>query len=146
MKSDTEEQLLLFSVEDSTKEQTKTTKVCSQCKKELPLSKAYFNENVNDKGVVDRFKHICRSCVSNNSRVIRELRKVAPPVPECCELCNKPFREVKPKDIHLDHCHETQSFRGWLCKPCNVGLGMLGDNIEGLNKATDYLRKVEEHK
>ncbi len=140
-----EEQLTLFCVEDSTKETTKETKVCSCCKEELPLSISYFQHNVNNKGVVDRYKHICKKCQKNQGRIVRRLRLTAPSVPECCDLCGIHFSKVKPKDIHLDHCHATETFRGWLCKSCNVGLGMLGDNTEGLQRAMDYLERVREH-
>ena len=60
------------------------------------------------------------------------------PRPEHCELCNR-----IPKIWHLDHCHETGNFRGWLCNRCNLALGHLGDNIEGLQRALDYLRRVK---
>jgi len=57
-----------------------------------------------------------------------------------CALCEKPFNGFKRNDIHVDHCHETNKIRGLLCMPCNVALGMLGDNEEGLNKALNYIK------
>jgi hypothetical protein len=39
----------------------------------------------------------------------------------------------------LDHDHTNDSFRGWLCEPCNTGLGKLGDNLDGIIKAANYL-------
>jgi len=57
-----------------------------------------------------------------------------------CALCNKPFVSIWGKDCHIDHCHETNKIRGLLCMPCNVGLGMLGDNEEGLLKALKYIK------
>ena len=134
-------QLELFPIP---KEVADTTKVCSQCKKELPLTEKHFTKNVNNKGVPNRYKHICKGCVSENSKTIRYLRTIAPPRTECCELCNIPFSKLTPKDIHLDHCHKTSTFRGWLCKNCNVGIGMLGDDIQGLQEAIAYLRKANE--
>ena len=56
-----------------------------------------------------------------------------------CALCRKPFEGLFGKDCHIDHCHETNRVRGLLCMPCNVGLGMLGDNVEGLKKAINYI-------
>jgi len=47
---------------------------------------------------------------------------------------------------YLDHCHDTDVFRGWLCHRCNVGIGFLGDTLEGLNKAIAYLEKFERSK
>ncbi len=45
---------------------------------------------------------------------------------------------------HFDHCHETNQYRGWLCSNCNVGIGKLGDNIEGLLRAVDYLKRANQ--
>jgi len=44
----------------------------------------------------------------------------------------------------LDHCHESEVFRGWLCDRCNRGIGVLGDTLESLEKALKYLRKHDE--
>jgi len=41
----------------------------------------------------------------------------------------------------LDHDHKTGVVRGLLCSKCNTGIGMLGDSIEGLRKALEYLEK-----
>jgi hypothetical protein len=60
------------------------------------------------------------------------------PQPECCEACGRPC-----KSMHLDHCHLTGKFRGWLCGRCNRGLGCFDDCIEGLHLALDYLKRVE---
>lgn len=40
-----------------------------------------------------------------------------------------------------DHCHSTGLFRGWLCRRCNVGIGFLGDDIQGILEAAAYLEK-----
>lgn len=60
------------------------------------------------------------------------------PCPDRCELCDKPPKGTR--GLHLDHCHSTGKFRGWLCQSCNTALGKLGDSIDGLNKALAYLR------
>lgn len=57
-----------------------------------------------------------------------------------CALCNKPFGDFSSRILHIDHDHETNKVRGLLCMPCNVGLGMLGDNEEGLSKALKYVK------
>ena len=41
--------------------------------------------------------------------------------------------------FHLDHCHETGAFRGWVCNACNTGRGIM-DNIERLEKRIAFLR------
>ena len=56
-----------------------------------------------------------------------------------CKICQKPFGLKTP---HLDHNHETGSFRGFLCGKCNAGIGLLGDSCELCLKAAEYLRNA----
>ena len=58
------------------------------------------------------------------------------PCPTNCECCG-----ALTVRMHLDHCHVTGKFRGWLCGSCNRGIGLLGDHVEGARKAVDYLTK-----
>lgn len=60
------------------------------------------------------------------------------PVPENCECCASKL--LPGIYTHLDHCHATGVFRGWLCNRCNRGLGYFGDTIEGLQMALRYLQ------
>jgi len=53
------------------------------------------------------------------------------------ELCERPG--CTHKATVVDHCHRTGAFRGWLCKACNTGLGMLGDTIEDVEQLRQYL-------
>ena len=52
-----------------------------------------------------------------------------------CDICNE------EKELHVDHCHTTNKFRGMLCNSCNNGLGRFRDNIEYLKEATKYLER-----
>lgn len=53
-----------------------------------------------------------------------------------CEICGK-------KDsLIVYHCHETNIIRGVLCGTCNTAIGLLGDNLEGVQKAYDYLFRL----
>ncbi len=58
-----------------------------------------------------------------------------------CGLCRLPFG-VRRRP-HIDHCHVTGTIRGVLCPSCNQALGKLGDSVEGLMLAVEYLRKSE---
>jgi len=55
----------------------------------------------------------------------------------CCKLCNS---SVPYDKIDTDHDHKTGKVRGLLCRACNIGIGQLGDTVEGVIRAVEYLR------
>lgn len=57
-----------------------------------------------------------------------------------CECCNVSVSRTK---AYIDHCHTTGKVRGLLCQKCNSGLGLLGDNIEGVLQMVKYLEKAK---
>lgn len=44
---------------------------------------------------------------------------------------------------HTDHCHTSLIFRGVLCRPCNLILGLARDNAETLRAAAAYLESFQ---
>ena len=82
-------------------------------------------------------KRKCRSCQKKHNQVVARLRKEVPEPPEDyqCPVCLKTLEE---KWV-LDHCHDTDTFRGWICFNCNSGLGSLNDDIETTKRAVAYL-------
>lgn len=56
-----------------------------------------------------------------------------------CAICE----EKEDINLAVDHCHKTNQIRGLLCSECNRGLGKLGDTIEGLQKAINYLKNYD---
>ena len=60
-----------------------------------------------------------------------------------CQMCGG----TGLPELAYDHCHEMgavpESFRGVLCSRCNVGIGMLGDNLKGVKNGHDYLMEWE---
>lgn len=52
-----------------------------------------------------------------------------------CQLCGK-----RTLALNVDHCHDSRAIRGVLCRQCNTGLGKLGDTVESLERALEYLR------
>ena len=60
-----------------------------------------------------------------------------------CAICGEKEREKTNKGMtkHLavDHDHKTGKTRGLLCKKCNIGISMLGDDLDVLASATSYL-------
>lgn len=62
-----------------------------------------------------------------------------------CAICSREPDPLKRSSLlAIDHDHETGNVRGLLCISCNAALGMLGDNIEGLERALSYLLKASE--
>ena len=57
-----------------------------------------------------------------------------------CLLCDhKHVHNCKKGALRVDHNHRTDEVRGLLCKECNSGMGLLGDNPERLRAAARYL-------
>ena len=105
-------------------------KICIYCKQEKSCRE--FPKHIKNK---DRLDTRCKSCIKTQSQLRAVLHKQAPPKPDVCECCGKPTTK-----FCLDHDHKTQKIRGWLCDPCNTGIGKLGDTLEGIEKALNYLK------
>ena len=66
-----------------------------------------------------------------------------------CPICKRTIDEVNKYNQKLlgtwvlDHCHDTNTFRGYICKHCNDGLGGFRDDLTTVKNAVKYL---EQHK
>ena len=112
---------------------------CPTCKESKPISEYYDYDYCTLAGA----RRKCKPCYRKNMKLTYQLKKENPyphkdPTCECCGT--KSDKEV----LNLDHCHDDKTFRGWLCRSCNIGIGALGDNIEGLERAMSYLRSKDE--
>jgi hypothetical protein len=52
-----------------------------------------------------------------------------------CAICNKP----SDRTLHIDHDHITGKVRGLLCSNCNLGIGLLQEDLIILDRAIEYL-------
>ena len=111
------------------------TKTCLYCN--VPKPHEDFPLHSHSK---DGYDSRCTKCIRSHSALRRELRKTAPPKPIICECCGQP-----PKKWCLDHDHERNVFRGWLCDDCNTAIGALGDTYTGVLNALQYI-VAHEHK
>lgn len=112
-------------------------KKCLNCKKDKEYSEFRIRSDYIREGKPFEktlYTH-CKECEKQINKITREARKHAPLPSATCDLCGKPDEKLK-----FDHDHITHEFRGWLCNNCNRGLGYLGDNISGLEKAILYLK------
>lgn len=107
-------------------------KICRTCLQEKPVEDFY-----KDRGAI---YSRCKECLKKEKKILSELKKTAPPKPTHCECCKKPVE----KKMCLDHYHDSCQFRGWVCTPCNVGIGLLGDNLNGVINAVNYLLERKE--
>jgi hypothetical protein len=57
----------------------------------------------------------------------------------CCAICRKHQVELT-HPLEIDQDHATGKIRGLLCRKCNSGIALLGDDIERLKKAIEYLQ------
>ena len=110
-------------------------KICVKCGKRK--NKKSFSKHIRFKDGLDTR---CKKCVKKESKIRNKLHKNSPGKPEKCPICEKSPEYFKsPEKWHLDHDPVTKKFRGWLCESCNMSIGNLGDNIEGLTRALNYL-------
>ena len=61
----------------------------------------------------------------------------------CCAICKTHQSELK-KTLHVDHDHENGALRGLLCRKCNLALGWVGDDLEGVMRFVNYLEKYHD--
>ena len=116
------------------------SKICSYCGENKFLSE--YPKHKNHK---DNLDSRCKQCISERAKKRNLIRKTAPPKPDVCECCGKdPTLQQYHSFWILDEDHENDCFRGWLCNGCNLAIGYLGDNIEGVLKAFKYLKRKEE--
>lgn len=127
-------------------------KTCSKCLTEKKLSD--FNGNTSGTDAFDKNGYRlrrpeCKECSKNISKGKTEAKKKAKnlgisyvaPEGTLCAVCNKP--SCIGNGMVFDHCHINNIFRGYCCNSCNRSIGVLGDNIDGLLQAINYLLKTE---
>ena len=95
------------------------------------MTKNYYSKN-------------CKPCIRQEQRKLQAIKKLFPP-PKAgttpCACCGRIDRLFADHDWSIDD--PKISFRGYICKSCNVGLGHLGDSLAGVQKAANYLERAE---
>ena len=113
---------------------------CFKCDIEQPVTQFIAMKS-------GEIKRTCKSCKNGHKSIIKKLRKENeyPSEDYCCPICDRDLEElskygqISMKTWVLDHCHETNTFRGWICHHCNTGLGAFSDETTRLANAMRYL-------
>ena len=138
--------------DEYTEYSSKNKKICSKCKVEKYLCE--FNGNTSGADPFDKFGyrlrrpecHVCtKQAVQGKNEAKRKAKELKIPykAPQNtkCALCGEIAR--KGDQLVFDHCHKTNKFRGYLHNSCNRSLGVLGDNVESLIKAVNFINAHE---
>lgn len=126
------------------------TKCCTKCFNDKPLT--LFSGNTSGSDPFDREGYRLRrpECIDctkkvaegqNIAKKIAKEQNIPYRAPEgtTCAVCHK-LPTVR-NGLVFDHCHDTNTFRGYLCNSCNRSIGVLGDTVESLLAAINYLNK-----
>ena len=140
------DQLLLFELEDTYNfdKADGEGKECSICNKYKPVTSFSFA------GIAHNYREsrctACRTKLRKVSDLIRA-EQIYPSDDYSCPICSRNKEELKRFGRRnqgawaADHCHTTNEFRGWICYPCNTGIGMFEDDPVRIKKALAYLEK-----
>lgn len=120
---------------------------CNRCKIDKVFSE-FGKENKR------KMRSWCRQCDKEMNKERLEIRKNAPPIPKnhICPICHRNENQIKETmQYHFhkgsywvcDHNHKKKTFRGWICKKCNLALGNFNDDIRALENAIDWIKKHE---
>jgi hypothetical protein len=130
----------------------KNKKKCSKCNSMKKLSE--YSGNTSGCDAFDRNGYRlrrpeCKDCTKIATKSKTDAIKLAKilgiphkaPKDTKCALCgNLP---KKGDELVFDHCHKTNTFRGYLHNSCNRSLGVLGDDVPGLIRSINFLNKFE---
>jgi hypothetical protein len=118
-------------------------KRCTKCGETKPI--AEFNR---DRTKPDGRRSRCKLCRRDSTVQAQDRRRKTGVTKELfnallvvqenrCGICSEPVDNSAP----ADHCHATKTPRGILCRSCNLGMGMMKDNLGILRRAVAYLER-----
>lgn len=130
-------------------------KKCAHCGKSFPATTKHFPANKRISEPVPRryLRSYCRKCDAirrrdNHLRAeyginLRNLRDLLRDCANTCPICRTGIADLgrSGEAAHVDHCHETGKLRGVLCSKCNRALGLMGDSVDNLKRAVQYLKR-----
>ena len=121
-------------------------KQCPKCNQVLASHNFSWGINFG----IRKQRHECKKCEKHLQTVRASLRKkhIKPNADFCCPICEKNETQLqgiggKGRSVWcVDHDHDTDEFKGWLCHKCNRTLGGFYDDIGILTRALEYVKTV----
>jgi len=115
-------------------------RTCKICKVDKLFTTDFFSRKNGSRDGGYWLRTECHECIKVMARNKRKARKNAGrPMPDRCECCG---RERGKKNLCCDHKHGSTLFRGWICQPCNKGIGMTIDDPDiGFESVAKYYKK-----
>lgn len=122
---------------------------CANIEREKAKRKDWYEKNkieISIKGKADQVSAPEKTKQSNFRRNLRNygiteeqyFQKLAEQN-NVCALCEKPFTDTP----HIDHCHDTNLFRGLLHDTCNTGYGLLREDVAIFERCIAYSKKYK---
>jgi hypothetical protein len=139
-----------------------TTRTCTKCKQDLPITEFYKQASKNS-----GYKSHCKACVRQQRKeyyatpegykyaiekawrdkgmvfTVEEYDAMLQEQELGCAICGAESNKNGTR-LCVDHCHTTGKIRGILCNDCNTTLGKFNDDVELLQNAIDYLNRTSE--
>ncbi len=122
------------------------TKKCRKCS----IEKSIFDFQKNQKSISGRISRRgeCNDCrkskkpISQKGKSEYQKKNPSPQIGDIfiCPICDTIFERQFVNDVVLDHNHKTGEVRGYICRMCNSGMGMMDDNPTILQRAINWLR------
>lgn len=121
------------------------TKICRRCQQKKSIFEFEKNQK-SIRGKVSR-RGECRDCRSwkkpMSTKDRQAFEKISPPPligkPLTCPICTRTIIRQFKNDVVLDHLHNTGKIRGWICRMCNNGMGMMEDDTKTLERAINWI-------
>lgn len=121
---------------------TRRPKLCSHCG-ETKQRRDFYKSGTSSDG----YRSQCKECYAH-LRWLNDLNRQYKVTGEdyqrlfdkqggVCAICEAGCSSGKR--LCVDHCHKTGDVRGLLCGNCNRGIGLLGDDLDGVTRASYYL-------
>jgi hypothetical protein len=117
-------------------------KMCSKCRNNLS------DDNFSPSSGGKYLRPECKKCSKKLAKERLELKKIygSPSKEHICPICLKYEEELLGTGGNagvwtIDHDHNKNKFRGFLCHNCNRGIGIFKDDIDRLQRAVRYLKE-----